>query len=156
VLANTFDIGLGDQFDTLANGITAMLVNGQQLNVPSVPFGGGNAAMKLTLAAVVIFQIVTLFRVHGTLRTASRDWRWLAQHIGVPLALDVTLALILLVVAPRFMNAPLSYLYFFAPDIFWLTIAVAIIPLGRDIVKGLLIARALRAARSPRTALSTT
>jgi len=145
VLANTFDIGLGDQFNTLANGIAAMLVNGQPPDVPSRPIGGGNAAMKFILAAVVVFQIVTLFKVRGTLRSASRDWRWLVRHIGVPLALDVILAFILLVAGPRVMNAPLRYLFYFAPDIFWLTIAVVTIPLGRDILKGLLTLRTLSA-----------
>jgi hypothetical protein len=152
VLANTFDIGLGDQFDTMANGIAAILVSGQKPDVLPPPIGGGNAAMKFILAAVAVFQIVTIFRVHKILRSASRDWHWLARHIGVPLALDVILALILLVAAPRFMNAPLSYLYFFAPDIFWLTIAVVAIPFGRDTLKGLLTMRTLRATRSARLA----
>jgi CubicO group peptidase (beta-lactamase class C family) len=154
VLANTFDIGLGEQFDTMADGIAAILVNAQPPRVLPAPLGGGNAAMKFILATVVVFQIATLFGVRRRLGLASGNWRWLARHISVPLALDVTLALILLVAAPKFMNAPLSYLYFFAPDIFWLTIAVVMIPLGRDVLKGLLIARALRAAESARTAWS--
>jgi CubicO group peptidase (beta-lactamase class C family) len=152
VLANTFDAGLGDQFDTLANGIAAMLVNGQPPNVLPAPIGGGNAAMKFILAAVAVFQIVTLFRVHSVLRSASRDWRWLARHIGVPLALDVILALLLLVAGPRFMNAPLSFLFYFLPDIFWLTIAVVTIPFGRDLLKGLLTMRSIRATQSARLA----
>jgi CubicO group peptidase (beta-lactamase class C family) len=152
VLANAFDIGLGDQFDTLANGIAAMLVHGEPPNVQSIPLGGGNPVMKFILAAVVVFQIATLFGVRSTLRSASRDWRWLARRIGVPLVLDVVLALILLVAAPRFMNAPLSYLFYFAPDIFWLTISVVAVPLGRDIVKTLLTLRALRATVSARLA----
>jgi hypothetical protein len=66
----------------------------------------------------------------------------------VPLALDMILALLLLVAGPRFMNAPLSFLFYFAPDIFWLTIAVVIIPFSRDILKGLLTLRSLRATQS--------
>jgi CubicO group peptidase (beta-lactamase class C family) len=151
VLANTFDIGLGSQFDTLADGIAAILVNGEVLNVPPTPIGGGNALMKFVLTGVVVFQIVTLSRMHLTLRSASGDRRWLAQYIGIPLVLDVTLALILFLVAPSFLNTPLRFLRFFAPDIFWLTIAVVTIPLGRDILKGLLVLRMLRATRFVRT-----
>jgi len=152
VLANTFDIGLGDQFDTMANGIAAILVSGQKPDVLPAPIGGGNAAMKFILAAVAVFQIVTIFRVHRVLRSASRDWHWLARHIGVPLALDVILALLLLVAGPRFMNTPLNFLFYFAPDLFWLTIAVVIIPFSRDILKGLLMLRSLRAIQSARLA----
>lgn len=152
VLANTFDIGLGDQFDTLANGIAATLVNGESPNVQSIPLGGGNPVMKFILATVVVFQIATLFGVRSTLRSVSRDWRWLARRISVPLVLDVILALLLLVAGPKFMNAPLSYLFYFAPDIFWLTISVVAIPLGRDIVKALLTLRILRATMSARLA----
>jgi CubicO group peptidase (beta-lactamase class C family) len=147
VLANTFDIGLGDQFDTLANGIAAILVNGQAPNVLPAPIGGGNAMMKFTLAGITAFQMLTVFRVRNTLRSPSRDWRWLTRHIGVPLALDVTLAMILLLVVPSFINTPLRFLRYFAPDIFWLTIALVTIPLGRDVLKGLLTLRMLRAAR---------
>ena len=154
VLANTFDIGLGDQFDTLANGITAILVNGEEPTVPPAPIGGGNAMMKLILAAVVIFQIFTLFRVRQTLQSISRDRRWLARHIGLPLGLDVTLALLLLVAAPNFMSTPLRFLRFFAPDIFWLTFAVVVIPLGRDILKGLVALNVLRTGQSVRTGFS--
>ena len=150
VLANTFDIGLGGQFDTLADGIAAILVNGEAPNVSPAPIGGGNALMKFALTGVVVFQIVTLFGVCKTLRSVSRDRRWLARHIGVPLVLDGTLALILLLVVPSFMNTPLSFLRYFAPDIFWLTIAVVAIPLGRDILKGLLTFRMLRATQSSR------
>jgi hypothetical protein len=152
VLTNTFDIGLGDQFDTMANGIAAILVNGQKPDVLPAPIGGGSAAMKFTLAAVAVFQIVTLFRVHSVLRSASRDGRWLARHIGVPLALDMMLALLLLVAGPRFMSSPLSFLFYFAPDLFWLTIAVVIIPFSRDILKVLLTLRSLRATQSARLA----
>jgi CubicO group peptidase (beta-lactamase class C family) len=139
VLANTFDIGLGNQFDTLADGIAAILVNGEAPNVLPTPIGGGNALMKFALTGVVVFQIVTLFGVRKTLRSASRDERWLARHIGVPLVLDVTLALILLLIVPSFMHTPLNFLRYFAPDIFWPTIAVVTIPLGRDILKGLAV-----------------
>lgn len=144
VLANTFDIGLGEQFDTLANGIAELLVTGQPPNVSPAPIGGGNSAMKFVLGALVLFQILTLFRVHITLRSASRDRRWLARHIGLPLLLDVTLAVILLLAAPRFTSAPLSFLLYFAPDIFWLTIAVVTIPFVRDILKGLATLRMLQ------------
>jgi CubicO group peptidase (beta-lactamase class C family) len=154
VLANTFDIGLGDQFDTLANGIVAILVSGQAPNVWPAPSGGGNAMMKFILAAVVIFQIFTLFRVHIALRSVSRDWRRLTRHIGVPLVLDVTLAMILLLAVPSFMNTPLRFLRYFAPDIFWLTIAVVTIPLGRDMLKGLVALYMLRANRSARRGFS--
>jgi CubicO group peptidase (beta-lactamase class C family) len=154
VLANTFDIGLGDQFDTLADGIVAILVNGEAPNVLPTPIGGGNALMKFALTGVVVFQIVTLFGVRKTLRSAARDGRWLARHIGVPLVLDVTLALILLLIGPSFMHTPLSFLRYFAPDIFWLTIAVVIIPLGRDILKGLVVLHMLRGTRSVRTGFS--
>ena len=139
VLANTFDIGLGDQFDTLADGIAAILVNGEAPKVLPAPIGGGNALMKFALTGVVVFQFFTLFGVLKTLRSASRDRRWLARQIGVPLVLDVTLAVILLLVVPSFMHVHLSFLRYFAPDIFWLTIAVVIIPLGRDILKGLVV-----------------
>jgi CubicO group peptidase (beta-lactamase class C family) len=148
VLANTFDIGLGAQFDALANDIAARLVNGHPLDVPPAPIGGGNAAMKFTLAAVVVFQIIMVFRTR-LMPPGQRDRRWLARHIGLPLALDMVLALTLLVAAPRFMGAPLSFLFYFAPDIFWLTVAVVAIPFGRDIVKGLLALRALRTAPPP-------
>jgi len=43
------------------------------------------------------------------------------------------------------MNTPLNFLFYFAPDLFWLTIAVVIIPFSRDILKGLLMLRSLRA-----------
>jgi CubicO group peptidase (beta-lactamase class C family) len=155
VLANTFDIGLGDQFDTLANGIVAILVSGQAPNVLPAPIGGGNAMMKFILAGITAFQILTIFRVRNTLRPPSRDWRWLTRHIGVPLVLDVTLAMILFVAAPSFMNTPLRFLRYFSPDIFWLTVAVVAIPLARDVFKGLLTWRVLRAARSVRTEFST-
>jgi hypothetical protein len=68
----------------------------------------------------------------------------------MPLVLDITLALILLLVAPSFMKVPLHFLYYFAPDIFWLTIAIVTIPLGRDILKGLAGLRIIRAARPVR------
>jgi CubicO group peptidase (beta-lactamase class C family) len=154
VLANTFDIGLGGHFDTLADGIVAILVYGQAPKVLPAPIGGGSAVLKFVLTGVVVFQIVPLFSVSNTLKSASRDRRWLARHIGVPLALDVALALILLLVIPRVMHTPLSFLGYFAPDIFWLTIAVVTIPLGRDVFKGLLILRMLRPARIVRTGFS--
>jgi CubicO group peptidase (beta-lactamase class C family) len=156
VLANTFDIGLGDQFDALADGIVAILVNGEAPNVLPATIVGGNSLMKFALIGVVVFQIVTLFRVRKTLRSASRDQRWLARHIGVPLVLDGTLALILLLVVPSFLDTPLRFLHYFAPDIFWLTIAVVTIPLGRDILKGLLTLRMFRASRPSRAGFSET
>jgi CubicO group peptidase (beta-lactamase class C family) len=55
VLANTFDIGLGDQFDTLANGIAAIVVHGQAPSVLPVPIGGGNAMMKFITTLLQIF-----------------------------------------------------------------------------------------------------
>jgi asparagine N-glycosylation enzyme membrane subunit Stt3 len=78
--------------------------------------------MKVALIAIVVFQIVTLFGVHKTLRSASRDRRWLVTHIGVPLMLDVILVLILLLVVPSFMHTLQNFLRYFAPDIFWLRI----------------------------------
>ena len=148
VLANTFDIGLGDQFDAMANGISAWLVKGRQLDVAQAPPGGGSAAIKFVLAAIVLFEIVTAFRTRIGMPPNPRDRRWLVRHIGLPLALDVALALIVLIAAPRFMNAPLSFLFYFAPDIFWLTIAVVTIPLCKDILKGLLTLRRLQAVRA--------
>ena len=102
----------------------------------------------------MVFQIVTLFGVRKTLRSTARDGRWLARHIGVPLVLDMTLALILLLIGPSFMHTPLSFLRYFAPDIFWLIIAMVTIPLGRDILKGLVVLHRLRATRSVRTGFS--
>jgi hypothetical protein len=105
VLANTFDIGMGDQFDALVNGISAWLVNGQQLVVVQGPIGGGNAAMKFALAAIVVFLLFTAYRMRIVLPTSHPNSRWLMRHIGLPLALDVALAVILLAVVPRFIKA---------------------------------------------------
>jgi hypothetical protein len=43
---------------------------------------------------------------------------------------DRLLALLMLVVMPRLMSVPLIFLFHFAPDIFWLTLAVASLPVG--------------------------
>jgi CubicO group peptidase (beta-lactamase class C family) len=145
VLANTFDIGLGDQFDTIANGISTWLVNGQQLAVVQGPIGGGNAVMKFTLSAIVVFLIVTAFRTRVVLPPNPHDSRWLMRRIALPLALDLALAVILLVAVPRFINTPLNFLFYFAPDILWLVVAVVIVTLGKDILKGLLTLRQLQA-----------
>ncbi len=88
VLANSFDIGLSDQFDAIANGISAWLVNGQQLAVVEEPIGGGNAVMKFSLAAIVVFLLLTAFRTRivlpasiptcaGLCATSYCRWSWM-------------------------------------------------------------------------------
>lgn len=78
----------------------------------------------------------------------------IVTHIGMPLMLDVILILTLLLVVPNFMHTLLNFLRYFAPDIFWLTIAVVTIPFARDILKGLLTFRMLRTISSSRTSFS--
>ena len=144
VLANTFDIGLGDQFDAIANSIAAWLVNGQQLAVIQGSIGGGNAVMKFALTAIVFFLTITAFRTRVG-PPPNHDTGWFIRHIALPLALDLALAVILLVAVPRFISTPLNFLFYFAPDIFWLVVAVVIVMLGKDILKGLLTLRQLQA-----------
>jgi CubicO group peptidase (beta-lactamase class C family) len=143
VLANTFDIGLVSHFDAIANGIMTLAARGQTPTPPEAPLGGGNAAIKLTLLAVAVFELYTLLRLRVPRPPARSSWRWLMRHIGLPLALDLVLICLLLLGAPRLMNAPLRFLWYFAPDLFWLTVAVVSIPLGRDMLKALLIWRAV-------------
>jgi hypothetical protein len=152
VLANTFDIGLGSHFDAVADGVMTMVASSQTPTAPAAPIGGGNAPMKLTLAAVVVFELYTLFRLRVPMPPVRSSWRWLMRHIGLPLALDLVLICLLLLGAPRLMNVPLRFLRFFAPDLLWLTVAVVSIPLGRDMLKALLIWRAV--SHRTRTAIT--
>ena len=143
VLANTFDIGLGSHYDSIADGVMTLVASRHSPTAPEASLGGGNAAMKLTLVAVVVFELYTLLRLHAPRPSARSSWRWLMRHIGLPLALDVVLICLLLLGAPRLMNAPRRFLWYFAPDLLWLTVAVVALPLGRDILKTLLIWRAV-------------
>ncbi len=143
VLANTFDIGLGSHYDAIADGVMTLVASGQTPTAPEASLGGGNAAMKLTLTAVLVFELYSLLRLRAPTPPARSSWRWLMRHIGLPLALDVVLICLLLLGAPRLMNAPLRFLWHFAPDLLWLTVAVVSIPLGRDILKAQTIWRAV-------------
>jgi len=142
VLANTFDIGLGSHYEAIADGVVTLVASGQTPTAPEAPLGGGNAVIKLTLAAVVGFELYTLLRMRLPTLPVRSSWRWLMRHIGLPLALDLVLICFLLLGAPRLMNAPLRFLWYFAPDLLWLTVAVVALPLGRDVLKALLICRA--------------
>jgi CubicO group peptidase (beta-lactamase class C family) len=152
VLANTFDIGLGDQFDALANEISAWLINGQPPEVVQAPIGGGSATLKFALIAIVIFEIVSAFRTRIVLPVDPHDRRWLVRHLGLPLVWDAALALIVLVAAPRFINMPLNFLFHFAPDIFWLLVVVVAIPFSKDILKALITLRRLQTIHAASTA----
>ena len=147
VLANSFDIGLSDQFDAIANGISTWLVNGQQPDVVEGPIGGGNAVMKFALAAISVFLLLAAFRTRIALPAKHTRSRWLMRHIALPLVLDAALAAILLVMVPRFINTPLRFLFYFAPDIFWLVLAVIILMFGKDLLKALRTLYRLQAQR---------
>jgi CubicO group peptidase (beta-lactamase class C family) len=137
VLANTFDIALVSHFDAIADGVLTLLVHGHAPAAPAAPLGGGNAAMKLGLAAIVMVELVTLLRLRIPAPPRQSRSRWLLRHIGLPLTLDLVLAGALLIAAPRLMQSPLRFLWFFVPDLFWLTVMVVAIPLARDLLRAL-------------------
>lgn len=138
LLANTFDIGLGDQFDAAANGIGRWLVDKHPLDVAASPIGGGNAPIKFVLAVVFVLQLITVFREKIVL-PPNYSRRWLLTYITRPIVQDMIVAALGLVFVPYFLNAPLNFLFYFVPDIFWLAIAVVTIPFVKDTVKALLI-----------------
>ena len=144
VLANSFDIGMGAQFDAIADGIAAWLLDGNLPEIVQSPIGGGSAPIKFFLAAIVLLEIILALRTRIVLPARPAERRWLIRHFMRPLALDVVLVLVMLVALPSLINMPLSFLYFFAPDIYWLLVAVAAIPLVKDVVKALLTAYRLQ------------
>ena len=111
------------------------------------PIGGDNAPMKFSLAAIVLLEIILALRTRIVLPANGANQRWLSRQLMQPLALDVVLVLTMLVALPSLINMPLSFLYYFAPDIFWLLVAVAAIPLVKDIAKALLTVYRLQSPR---------
>ena len=149
LLANSFDIGQEDQFNAIADGISAWLLNGHLPEIIQAPIGGGNAIMKFGLLAIVLLEVVTVFRTRIVLPSAEQDQRrWLLRHLLLPLGLDLALALVLLLALPRFINTPLSFLYYFVPDMFWPLLAVVAIPLVKDLVRALLTLYGLQSLRT--------
>ena len=138
LLANSFDIGMSDQFDAVANGIGTWLPDGHLPEIVQTPIGGGNAPMKFVLAALVVLEIILTLRMRIVMPANGVDRRWLFRQFLLPFALDVVLVLTVLVALPSLMNVPLGFLYYFAPDIFWLTLAVAVVPLVKDTIRALL------------------
>jgi CubicO group peptidase (beta-lactamase class C family) len=133
ILTNTFDIGLREQFDTIANNITLWLVHGNQPSVVQAPLGGGNALMKFGLIGLTLFQLILTLRMRPIPTAATRPW--VVKHLFIPIVGDVCLIVSVLALLPQLMNAPLRFLYYFAPDIFFFTLVVVFVPLARDCLR---------------------
>ncbi|MBZ0297496.1 MAG: beta-lactamase family protein [Anaerolineae bacterium] len=143
VLANSFDIGLAEQFDTFADQISTWLLDQRPLDIIHLPIGGGNTPMKVALLAVIILELVFAFRMKIVLTPNRFEWRSVIRKLLKPLALDIIIALVVLLTVPRLMNTPFSFLYYFAPDIFWLLVAIVTIPIVKDVFKTLITLRRL-------------
>jgi len=151
VLANTFDVGRGDAFDSIADGVALLLV-GRQPPAPASAFVGGNAPIKWGLLVIIVGELIQSWR--GIRRIwqeqaacATHPKRWLAREVGRPLVTGVAVVIVVLGLLPKLINTSMRFLWYFAPDLFWLTFAAATIPLVEGIVHAtlaLLIARQAR------------
>ena len=58
--------------------------------------------------------------------------------------LGVGVAVLMLGLLPQVLRVPLQFLRFFVPDLFWLTVAAAMLPLAENIIRTMLTLRGMR------------
>ncbi|HZG66962.1 MAG TPA: serine hydrolase domain-containing protein [Herpetosiphonaceae bacterium] len=149
VLANTFDIGRMEAFDAVADGV-ALLLAGKRPAPPVTALVGGFAPMKWVLLAIVGWELVQIARVvrrgqrqPAALASESRK-RWPGWQVVLRLVLGVGVAVLMLGLLPQVLRVPLQFLRFFVPDLFWLTVAAAMLPLAENIIRTMLTLRGMR------------
>ena len=138
VLANAFENGSMARFNTLADGVAALLLG--RSPVPVLPANTLDP-MRWALAAAVVLSLIAALR---SVRSARRSTtarlarpaagRAFARSPWWSLTGHVLLALAILA-SPRLMGMTLvPFLYDYSPDIFWLLVALAGIPLSAYLV----------------------
>jgi CubicO group peptidase (beta-lactamase class C family) len=117
---------------------TPMIIHGVLLLIIAIQLGG----MGLTLLRLRRWQ---------TGRSQPLSQRAWALHISLPLVLNLAWGVVALVVAPRLLGLPLSFIQYLSPDLGYTLLVSGAVALGWGVVRTVLAYLALRPTSAPIT-----